>query len=374
MNFYDAYSRLFIIDVSNGKVSKRFYGTDGCIKLNPVFTYQIGIDQSTKQSGMFIRSTAKNREGQPHIAFMLDIINNGLPKTEIYQLMLQEFLNNILTDEINISEVFIEVPLENSGYVYTRNLLIALKGFIKTLEESIPAFRRAAKFEVSPGVWRKHYLKDPRYKGRRSATEDLKYSALEETLIRHPQFKQYTDTFSKPPDSCDAVGILEGGLEEVYYDQALKLRRYTSTMQATVRSYEAFYDVVPHNLESVADFVMEISASVVDDAEEFIDERGVEVFVVDEYSKDLDKIVCGIVSQTNAVCLILFEFKKEKYLDLLKWTQNIRKGKHESYCCVAWRSRVDSKKDYLGGAPSFAEMSDLFDDFDIDTDEFEEDY
>lgn len=352
---FNEYRKLFEVYCTNGAIVKQYEGIGKHLILDPERIYGVGIDQSTKQTGVYIKTLDS---GKP-VKILMDIVNKGLPDKETYMCMMKMLFREIF-DKIKVAVVIAEVPIENSKMIYTRARLEELKGMINSLKLEIPAFETAEFFSMPPNVWRKHYLADDRYKGRRVKTELVKESAEEEGLLRYSKFELYTQYFGRVMDSFDAMGILEGGLKEIYWDENRQVKRINSTMRATVKNYSANFDVIPMATESIQEYVEEVVGYEISNNEEFIEKRGIRVYVADEIKNGIDDIIASAVSSTNSVCLIVFKLDKEKEYELFKWATELVKGQDECYVCVAWRENYDLKKADLDSYPSWMELQELF--------------
>lgn len=374
MSVFNEYKSLFKIYITNGSVSRQFNGAEKHLKLNPHRQYVVGIDQATIKTGMFIKSV-NDPVGAVSSQFLLDIENGGLPNKETYFIMFKSFLTQIF-EGIRVNEVYIEVPIETSPNIYTRSRLEELKGMINTLQLEIPSFRDAEFISVPPNIWRKHYLKDKCYDGRRRDRDVVKVATEEEGLKRYPQFEEYTKFWSKPQDSFDAMGIAEGGAEEVYFDKSHTIKRINSLMRATKKRYEYRYEVIPKNMEDdelnelIADLIYDMAdLEDQDKAFDIIENRGLQMFVCDDIKneEEFHNIISKAVSSTSSIVLIVYSLKKRKE-DLLKWVCDIDKADDECYICVCYANNYDNKVKTFDKKTSWASLSDIFD---LDyTDEF----
>lgn len=361
MMLYDEYKLLFETHVTNGEKAIKYYGSGKCLILPKNRVFIVGMDQSYKQTGIFIRTD----DNLKPMAILMDIKNKGLPSRDIYTVMLGELLKNIFWD-VHLKAVFVEMPVEGSAFTTTKTKLIELKGFINALCASIPSMRNAQILSITPGAWRKHYLQDDRYKGRRTHKEDLKVAAEEEGVRRYSQFSSYSNLFKSTPDSFDAIGILEGGLQEIFYNGDMRVRRYHPQMHATVHNINAYYDVIDIDCESVYDYCENLICECGDFNEEEVEQllldRDLMVYVVDTADKDFDEVVRAIISQTNSICLIVFKYKNDKYNRIFKWVNDIEREGNQAYCCVAWRKHKDAKGKDMDRFDSYIELPELFED------------
>lgn len=186
----------------------------------------IGLDQATKITGACIMDF-DTRE----VLVALDLINYGFPSKYLYFESIYDFFYNLISDE-KVAHFIYEIPVEHSKNMQIRKTLEAMRLFVKDFAKRIPSLSKANMVEVNIGTWRKHFLADKKYDGRRKSREDAKIAAREEAVVRCPELAPYFSIFPTPPDSCDAVGIAYGALEEIYSSTS-GLRRPNKTMPKT---------------------------------------------------------------------------------------------------------------------------------------------
>ncbi len=169
----------------------------------------VALDQSTSQIGVAVADAETDE-----LLCIMDLCNLGFPdKFEFKHCFLDFMRNNI--EGLSIEHFFYEIPVEHARNMYSRRVLNDLMSFIEEMPHYVQSLKQAQMHAVNNLVWKTHFLADPAYKGRRKRTEDVKYSAQEEALKRFPWIGMHQNLFSKPADSCDAIGILYGAFEEM---------------------------------------------------------------------------------------------------------------------------------------------------------------
>lgn len=362
MTKFEQYSSVFKVYASNGHKSLLFKGVGKHINLDKTRVWGVGIDQSTQHSGIAFKTLDNN--GKAPLIFLMDVVNVGLPNKEIYSLMLQDLLRLIFEGQ-KISLLIFEQPIPNAAFMATRTKLQELKGFMNTMRYTIPELENTTVLSVPPSGWRKHYLADPRYKGMRTQTDDLKFAVMQEGLLRYPIFKSYSEVSNKPMDSFDALGILEDGPREFFFQGNLSIRRYNKNMYPSVKNIAMEYDVISYFEEDVQSYVRDRAAEIADDYDiedfdEFAENRGISVYVVDEVTEDINSQVSAIVSNTNAICLIVFKYDRISSSITFMWANELKLEQNEAYCCIAWRTITNKKGDPDFQPYSFIEMDELF--------------
>lgn len=188
-------------------------------------TLDIGIDQSTAQTGVAF-ADAKTRE----ILAMVDLTNAGFPDAYEYKQCMLRWFKNVLRGR-TVNRMFIEVPLANRNNYYARKALDSLRAFLADFPHRIPELKDVEFMEAVNTLWKGHYLKSKEYDGFRKATADVKESVMLETHKRVAWSQSHTMFFNKPPDSCDAVGVLLGSYEEITSSFSQDILRINKFMQ-----------------------------------------------------------------------------------------------------------------------------------------------
>lgn len=373
----EAYHRLFHVRYSPGfnkiftsKGPGKIFNFSSEVKAR--LRWELGIDQSTSQTGLFLRSVPDvyNEDGscRSEYAIMIDIKNKGLPSVELYIQLLREFMINNF-DGMRFDRVIMEVPIENASQRHSAVVLEMLRGALKMFQNDVPAFAEAEFGAFPPQTWRKHFLKDEAYKGRRQKKDLVKESAAEEVLKRYFKFKGYynwsLNKSSYVPDSFDAVGILEGGLCEMFYKCNPSIRRVTSAMfGAPNLTYEHEWTTIEKSNDCLEDFVQDY----VDP--DLVLERELALFVYDNKIENLDTILRRVAGSTNKIAVIVF--LTPKYNKVIKWELNLSKGSDEVYAAIVYRRNISPKVESSDRFTDYIEMSTLFDIENSDDNDFDD--
>jgi hypothetical protein len=217
-NYYEGYSALFKVTIStHGKV----FAISGTKRVLPELAEEvcIGVDQSTTQTGICITDL----KGKP-IA-VLDLINLGLP-ANIYIEMTREWVFNNFS-VLKINRIVYEEVGHNAPQRYVKKKLQAVANIFEAYKVASREDFTVA--EINNVTWKKHYLADPCYKGRKKARADVKQAIVEETCKRFPQFERY-QYYNYGHDSCDATGIIVGYFEECFIDNDIGKMQVNTTM------------------------------------------------------------------------------------------------------------------------------------------------
>jgi hypothetical protein len=323
---YDEYSALFCVVgcLNNGKFLSN--NTVDALITIPDYPIMIGIDQSTSQTGVFISYL----NGTP--VACIDVINRSksIP-SDIYARMLSLWLKNQFAG-CNVKFVVTEATEDYSRTVYSRTVLAGLKGAINLAINSITELASANHGEILPQTWRKHYLADKCYSGRRAKKELVKESAVEETIKRFPMFNEYLRMTGKGTDSADACGILIGYLEEMYYDKSYRLKR-VNVLNKVNNKLQYTHLVISSKLDN------SLMVKLKDHFQSLPYYRGIEYWA---YNTQLTVIEnCKRVSNySNAVNVIIAT--DEKSAMLLRWETDDRILDGEHYVLIAFRKSIGS--------------------------------
>lgn len=201
------FDTLFIVSIYWAGIDEKqlFYGTGPMLTKLP-FKIHIAFDQSSTQTGVAIC------DENGVLICVIDIINNGLPNSDTYVRMLRKWINNNL-DGLDIGYIICERAEQNARQQYVKKVLQKLIG---VLEDFAADYNKVC-YQIDNKVWKKHFLKDEKYKGRRVKTELVKPAVVERATEIQPNL-QYYYRFMKSTDSADAIGILYGFADECFVD------------------------------------------------------------------------------------------------------------------------------------------------------------
>lgn len=288
-------------------------------------TVDLAFDQSTSHTGIAM----KLHGGQ--LVCLVDFVNKGLPSKEIYIDFLKEWVTGFVKG-LNVRYVVYEDPVEHSRTVMTRNILLELRGFIKTLGVVVPEFEDARFVEINIGTWRKHFLKGPEYQGRRRKTELVKEATEEEALKRFPKFEKYSQVFSSPPDSMDAVGILEGWTAEFFAKPDMETIRVNKCMTPVYNlSHDFYIDKVTKD---------NIREKLRDRFGAMVMTRGYEVLAFNG-DMPLEDNALRACSWFNEYCVILITNRKDS--QAVRWTAGFDLLPGEVYAVICHRSNTTNQ-------------------------------
>lgn len=202
---FDSYKNLFMINifwVATG-VKEIFYGVDQILPKIP-FRINIAFDQSSTQTGIAIMDDEKG------LLAVMDVCNIGLPDSDTYIRMIRKWIANNFEHQ-DVHYVICERAEQNAKQIYVKKVLQKL---ISVLEDF--AFNvNAPCYQIDNKVWKKYYLKDDKFKGRRQKTEFVKVAVKERSVDLYPSLDRYYQ-FMSSTDSADALGIMYGFLEEFF--------------------------------------------------------------------------------------------------------------------------------------------------------------
>lgn len=184
----------------------------------------ISLDQATVKTGMCVMDFNTRQ-----VLAVFDLINAGFPNKQLYFESLYDYVNELIANQ-SVRYFIYEIPVEHSNNSNTLALLEALRLFVKNFKHRIKSLQNAEMIEINSNTWKSNFLADPKYQGRRKKREDVKESARCEAIQRVPELELYFNSYTNPPDSCDAVGIAYGALEEIYSKSNPSIRRPNKTM------------------------------------------------------------------------------------------------------------------------------------------------
>lgn len=179
------------------------YGTD---KVFPDLNFKVNLafDQSSTQTGIAVADENGKLIG------VLDIMNLGLPNADTYIRMLRKWINNNFAN-LDIGYIICERAEQNAHQMYVKKILQKL---IAVLEDFAVDCNNVC-YQIDNKTWKKHFLKEDKFHGRRVKTEYVKVAVVEKATDLYPDLQFYY-RFMKSTDSADAVGIMYGFIDEVF--------------------------------------------------------------------------------------------------------------------------------------------------------------
>ena len=278
----------------------------------------IGLDQATNKTGCCFMDFDTRQ-----VLAVMDLINLGFPSKFMYFQAIYNFMSNHIADE-NVVHFVYEIPLEHASNSYVRRALESMRLFIKDFKKWIPSLSKTNMVEINNQTWRSLFLKDPCYKGRRKTRRDAKLAAQEEAAKRCSDMAAYLYSSEDPPDSCDAVGIAYGALEEIYSSRDPKIRRPNRTMPKT--SAKVKYEVIPLAPENLDEILKSRFFAYLPDHFELL-EFNPEMSVEENCKRySCNNSSLGIIPITDS-----------KVCSELKWETGQELESGQIYICFCWR-------------------------------------
>lgn len=164
----------------------------------------IAFDQSSTQTGIAI-SNAKGK-----IICVIDVINKGIPKESFIRMMRRWLYINFENQDIEY--IICERAEQNAPQQYVKKLLHKLIDML----EDFSADMNVPCYQIDNKTWKKHYLKDSKFDGRRVKTELVKAAVVEKTCDLYPEMQGYYAISGAGTDSADAIGIMYGFSKECF--------------------------------------------------------------------------------------------------------------------------------------------------------------
>jgi hypothetical protein len=231
---YDEYANGFYITHLIVPTGRIFYNRGPVEEQFPQITcdVQIGVDESTKQTGICIA----DMKGNP--LMLIDLINIALPKAEVYLTLLRRWVNKTLP-KMKVKRIIYEEINQNAPQQYARRRLMQVANIFETyVDECEDNIEITC---INNKTWKKHLLADDKYKGQRTKT-DLVKSAVQNAVAEWiPVVNLYRSVYYNG-DSCDATGIIYGYAKECFVDSNCRNMKVNSTLKSTpLRSYNKYY-------------------------------------------------------------------------------------------------------------------------------------
>lgn len=252
------------------------------------------LDPSSKQTGIALGT--EDRE----LKMFADFKNKACTLLE-YKSYLNQYLYK-LSNTYKISKFVYEVPFSMHGDVASE-VLFSLERTFREYTKVITGLTKDNMYPILPGVWRKRFFADEKYKGRRTKREDLKEAAREECSLLYPEYMDYFYETKYVPDSTDAIGIYRGFIDEYWYDYEKKIKRVSKINSRYNRNHKYNHEILNDTLDNITRIANYRG-------------KGVEIYAYNsEYSYETN---CEIVtSQTDSTCILLA--LDSLSWDLLKW-------------------------------------------------------
>lgn len=251
----------------------------------------ISIDPSTSQTGIVISSMS----GKP--LYMLDLINimptrhNWIDAFRRWCIINFPIFNPaiILHEEVN----------HNAPQKYVKQLLSTLVEVIYEVK-AVTGLKYDI-YEVNNSAYKRYYLSDPKYSGRRKERELVKEALYERTVELYPQFNYYV-LQSLGHDSCDAMGIVYGFFRIILTSDLKFMKVNKSTMpKRSARREPEFIFVNKSEINKIKEKLNISKLSIIAFNDDF------------SFQENVDRLSA---SKYTPCCLIPYS---QKSLDIFKW-------------------------------------------------------
>lgn len=165
--------------------------------LNPAFVYQISLDQSSSNTGIFIKDSA-NVE-----AFMIEVRRDKKQNAEDYIFDLEMFLH-ALGEGNTFSHVLYERPIKTESF-RSSQVLFQLEGMVKLLGRRYTEFRTAKIDCIENAAWRSVIV---------SKELSAKYTRKEASRVAVANLWKWTTAYGMSigadQDIFEAIGVMMG--------------------------------------------------------------------------------------------------------------------------------------------------------------------
>lgn len=180
----------------------KYYGTKQFLNKISI-PINIGFDQSSTQTGISIMDNKGN------LLCVIDIQNCGMPSEEYTKYFYKWLQNNLSYQTINY--IICERAEQNAPQQYVK---IILQNLIKSIDKFALSIGSTL-YQIDNKTWKKWYLSEEKFKGRRIKTSLVKPAIVEKTVDLYPQLESYYKSL-RGTDSADAVGICYGFSHELF--------------------------------------------------------------------------------------------------------------------------------------------------------------
>ena len=169
------------------------------IRLNPNETYQLSMDQSTSNTGIFIKNYCNTE------AYMIEVKGTTGQNPGEYIYNLELFLHSLLEGQ-TLSHVLYETPIKGVSFQSAR-VLFQLEGMIQSLPLRYDEFKTAKLDSIANSSWRSVIIDPKRFPetngGRKAQSRDAVCDLYHWTHV-------YGPSQGKDQDVYEAIGIMMG--------------------------------------------------------------------------------------------------------------------------------------------------------------------
>lgn len=242
-------ANISIPSIGMNQIITPIYSTEFHLKLNRNFVYDIGIDQSSTCTGIFIKSVDDT------VRIIIDVRRDTGDAYTFYR-ELKYFIKSLVKDQ-KIRNVVCEDPPPVEGRRYTTKFLNELLGRVSEWMDDIDEFHDAEFSKILPQSWKSLVMDKSKGKNRSKSKECIS----EDICDIYPEFRAYRDYhFSKDYDGFDACGILTGFLRYSYTDNGKGIRMIAGAKRGCGKAYYAYRYIpveVARHPETINDFLGE---------------------------------------------------------------------------------------------------------------------
>ncbi len=167
------------------------------LKLDPEDTWQMAMDQSTSNSGIFIKNYKNTR------AYMIEVSKDRGVSADDYIFDLEMFIHRIC-DGAKMSHLVYERPIKTESY-RSNQVLFQLEGILRAFVKRYEEFKTARLDYIENASWRSVVIDSERY-GKLTRKEQSARS-IEEA---YPWTKGYCGSLGADYDVYEAMGVMFG--------------------------------------------------------------------------------------------------------------------------------------------------------------------
>lgn len=278
---------------------------------------QIGIDQSTSESGLYVKNYKTNE-----FICVLNFKNHGLTPKE-YTKMFKNILSSMLTGA-QVRRLVYESHEAIGNNRYSSRVLKDLADAIKDLKYTCNGLANAEILTEKPNAWRSAFIPKERYSGNYN-TVNVKHAVVQECLLRYPFLKDFQTRCSESYDSFEAIGILDGHLERNYTKEGIRI--VTKSLEIERNHLSAKY-FEKWRTDSDIQVIIAKYAPI-------IQKRDV-VYVIFNPELTIEENSRRMTSNTNKV--VLMNIPKTEISALVTWETGVRLQEGETFMMVCYRA------------------------------------
>lgn len=184
-------------DLKSYKIHMYNYFVDFDFKLSPEEVYQVSFDQSTSNTGVFIKNY-RNTE-----VYMIEVSKDKGDRDPISYMFNLERLLHYLFEGLKLSHMIYERPIITEEY-RSSQVLFQLEGMILMLPKRYKEFEQAKIDNITASSWRSDILLEEFNK------LDIKSQAENSIKTIYPWVNLYGFSIGKDKDIFEAMGVMFG--------------------------------------------------------------------------------------------------------------------------------------------------------------------